>query len=223
MIAELRLPASVAACLFDLDGVLTNTAVLHAAAWKETFEELGHTFSQLDYDRYVDGRERDDGVRAFLASRGVTLNDAVVHAVGARKNARVLELIREQGVEPYDDAVELVRAADLAGLALAVVSSSTNCAAVLDAAGLGGCFETIVVPAPGLAGKPAPDMFLEAARRLGVQPACAAVFEDALVGVEAGRAGGFRPVIGVDRTGERDALLAHGADIVVERLDTLLR
>jgi len=222
MIAQLRLPASVIACLFDLDGVLTRTASLHAAAWKETFEELGHTFSLDDYDRYVDGRERNDGVRAFLASRGVTLSDAVVRAIGVRKNERVLELIREQGVEPYEDAIDLIRAARAAGLGLAVVSSSTNCASVLDAAGLGACFDTIVIPGPGLAGKPAPDMFLEAARRLGVEPAHAAVFEDALVGVEAGRAGGFNPVVGVDRTGERDALLAHGADVVVERLDELV-
>jgi beta-phosphoglucomutase family hydrolase len=240
---RLLLPATVTACLFDLDGVLTRTATLHAAAWKSMFDEFlrrrGGPFVPFDahddYDNHVDGKERNDGVRSFLAARGIELAEGAaddppeldtVRGLGNRKNALVLELIRRRGVEPYPDAVRLLGAVRAAGVPSAVVSSSTNCRDVLAAAGLAGFFDArvdaVVAAAERLAGKPAPDMFVAAARRLGVAPASAAVFEDALVGVEAGRAGGFSPVVGVDRVGQADALRAHGADIVVRRLDELL-
>jgi beta-phosphoglucomutase family hydrolase len=241
--ASLRLPTQVRACLFDLDGVLTKTAVVHAAAWKEMFDaflrarpepfvpfDAGH-----DYDTYVDGKTRSDGVRSFLESRGIVLPEGApddptgaetVRGLGNRKNALVLELIRRQGVEPYEDAEQFVRAVRAAGLSTAVVSSSANCREVVHAAGLDGLFDVridaLVAAEQGLAGKPAPDTYLAAARMLGLGPASAAVFEDALAGVEAGRAGGFALVVGVDRVGQADALHAHGADVVVQALTELL-
>jgi beta-phosphoglucomutase family hydrolase len=232
-LARPRLSTAVRACLFDLDGVLTKTAVLHAEAWKETFDEFLHArpepfaaFKQPDYDRYVDGKKRDDGVRSFLRARAIELPEEDVRALGNRKNALVLDLIRRRGVEPYDDAVRFVESVRAAGLATGVVSSSTNCRDVLAAAGLAGLFDArvdaVVAAAEGLAGKPAPDMFVACARRLGVEPAAAAVFEDALVGVEAGRAGRFALVVGVDRVGQGAALRRHGADVVVTRLTELL-
>jgi beta-phosphoglucomutase family hydrolase len=238
-----RLPSAVRACLFDLDGVLTKTAVVHAAAWKEMFDTFLRTApgpfvpfdATHDYDRYVDGKARSDGVRSFLESRGIRLPEGgaddppdaeTVHGLGNRKNALVLELIRRQGVEPYEDAVVFVHAVRDAGLATAVVSSSANCREVVHAAGMDDLFDTrvdaLVAAELSLAGKPAPDMFLAAARRLGVQPAAATVFEDALAGVEAGHAGGFALVVGVDRVGQADALRAHGADVVVQALTELL-
>jgi len=237
------LPAGITACLFDLDGVLTSTAVLHRAAWKETFDALlpareGASFAEFteqDYITHVDGRPRYDGVREFLASRGIALPEgepddppdaATVHGVGNRKNALVQETIDRAGVEPYPGSVRYLQAVRDAGLALGVVTSSANGAAVLDATGLTPFVQAridgVVISRDGLRGKPAPDSFLAGARALGVAPEVAAVFEDALSGVAAGRAGGFGYVVGVDRTGQGDALRLHGADVVVQDLAELL-
>jgi beta-phosphoglucomutase family hydrolase len=243
----LGLPEDVTACLFDLDGVLTQTAKVHAAAWKETFDAFlrrragaaGEDYVPFDpvrdYDEYVDGKPRYDGVRSFLASRGIDLPEGspsdppdadTIHGLGNRKNEIVLRMIREHGVEPYAGSVLYVRAARDAGLRRAVVSSSTNCRDVLAAAAIEDLFEAVidgvVAEREHLRGKPAPDTFLAGARALGVKPAQAAVFEDALAGVEAGRAGNFGFVVGVDRVGQADALRAHGADVVVADLAELL-
>ena len=242
----LGLPDSVTACLFDLDGVLTQTAKVHAAAWKQMFDDFlrarseraGEAFVPFDpvgdYDEYVDGRPRDDGVRSFLASRAIALPEGAaedppsaetIHGLGNRKNEILLELIRAQGVEPYEGSVRYVEAARAAGLRRAVVSSSTNCREVLAAAGIRELFEEVIdgvtAEREHLRGKPAPDTFLAGARALGVEPAAAAVYEDALAGVEAGRDGRFGFVIGVDRVGQADALRAHGATIVVGDLAEL--
>jgi beta-phosphoglucomutase family hydrolase len=244
----LGLPDGVTACLFDLDGVLTQTAKVHAAAWKEMFddylsgraERTSEAFVPFDlvrdYDEYVDGKPRYDGVRSFLASRGVKLAEGdpddppgteTIRGLGDRKNEIVLRLIREQGVEPYDGSVRYVEAVRKAGLRRAVVSSSANCRDVLLAAGIENLFEEIidgvVAEREHLHGKPAPDTFLAGARALRVEPAQAAVFEDALAGVEAGRAGRFGHVVGVDRVGQAEALAAHGADVVVGDLAELLQ
>jgi beta-phosphoglucomutase family hydrolase len=241
----LSLPDGIRACLFDLDGVLTRTATVHAAAWKEMFDEFlrrradetDEPFVPFDihddYDRYVDGKKRADGVRSFLASRNITLPEgtptdlptaATVHGLGNRKNELVLARM-SAGVEVYPGSVRYVRAVQSAGLGRAVVSSSANTQTVLRVTGLADLFEAVVdglvAEQDGLAGKPAPDMFLAAAHRLDVAPAEAAVFEDALAGVEAGRAGGFF-VVGVDRTGQAEELRRHGADIVVADLEDLL-
>jgi beta-phosphoglucomutase family hydrolase len=240
----LGLPSAVRACLFDLDGVLTQTAKVHAAAWKEMFDEFlrsrdGASFVPFDpvhdYDEYVDGRPRYEGVRAFLDARGIELppgeasdppRAATITGLGNLKNELVLELIRKQGVESYEGSVRYVRAARDAGLRRAVVSSSANTREVLTAAGIDDLFDEVVdgvvAVEEHLRGKPAPDTFLFAARALGVQPAEAAVFEDALAGVSAGRAGDFGFVVGVDRTGQAQALREHGADIVVSELAELL-
>jgi beta-phosphoglucomutase-like phosphatase (HAD superfamily) len=188
-----------------------------------------------DYDRYVDGRTRADGTRAFLASRGLDLPEGApddppgavtVHGLGNRKNDLVLERITRDGVEVFEDSVRYVRAARDRGLHRAVVSSSANTAQVLAITGLADLFEAridgLVAQERHLAGKPAPDMFLAGAEALGLGPGEAAVFEDALAGVEAGRAGGFAVVVGVDRVGQAAALRAHGADIVVGDLAELL-
>lgn len=241
------LPAATRACLFDLDGVLTDTATLHAAAWKEMFdgylearaEETGTAFvafdAAADYDTYVDGRSRSDGTRSFLRSRGVDLptgspddqvGAATVTGLGKAKNTIVMRKIRHDGVEPYPGSVRYLRAVRSMGLRTAVVSSSANCVEVLAAAGLADLLETQVdgstVTEKHLGGKPAPDAYLVAAEMLGVEPREAAVFEDALAGVAAGRAGGFGCVIGVDRAGQADALRARGADRVVTDLAELL-
>ncbi|KMO95229.1 beta-phosphoglucomutase family hydrolase [Streptomyces roseus] len=243
----LGLPDHVSACLFDLDGVLTRTAKVHAAAWKEMFDDYlrqraardGSPFVPFDavrdYDEYVDGRPREDGVRTFLASRGLTLPEGTVsdgpdqetvHGLGTRKNDLVLRAIREQGVESYEGSVAYVRAVRDAGLHRAVVSSSANCRDVLVAAGIEDLFEGrvdgVTVAEQGLRGKPAPDSYLAGARLFGTDPRDAAVFEDALAGVAAGKAGGFGFVVGVDRTGQADELRAHGADVVVTDLSELL-
>lgn len=230
----LGLPDSVTACLFDLDGVLTTTATVHFAAWKAMFDAYlrerdgpgFRPFEQADYDAHVDGRPRDDGVRAFLASRGIRLDEAQVRALGDRKNALVRRVIAEHGVTPYPGSVRYLAAVRAAGLRTAVVSSSANCRAVIVAAGIAGDLEArvdgVTLAREHLRGKPAPDTFLRAAQLLGVAPAAAAVFEDALAGVEAGRAGGFGWVVGVDRVGQADALRAHGADVVVRDLADLL-
>lgn len=241
---KLRLPEEIRACLFDLDGVLTRTAVVHAAAWKEMFDDFlrrrdGEGFRPFDavadYDEYVDGRPRADGVRTFLASRGIELPEGAdddppdrdtVNGLGNRKNILVLEKIRTQGVEAYPGSVRFVEAARAAGLRTAVVSSSANCHDVLVSAGIEDLFEVridgVVARERKLPGKPHPDTFLEAARELGVAAAAAAVFEDALAGMEAGRAGDFGHVVGVDRVGQAEALRRHGADVVVQDLAELL-
>ncbi|MDT3398332.1 beta-phosphoglucomutase family hydrolase [Streptomyces sp. B1866] len=241
---KLRLPQDIRACLFDLDGVLTQTAVVHAAAWKEMFDAFlqrrdGPGFRPFDavadYDEYVDGRPRADGVRTFLAARGIELPEGAdddppdretVHGLGNRKNILVLAKIREQGVDAYPGSVRFVAEARAAGLRTAVVSSSANCRDVLAAAGIEDLFEVridgVVAAQRALPGKPHPDTFLAAARDLGVPPGAAAVFEDALAGMDAGRSGHFGHVVGVDRVGQADALRAHGADTVVKDLAELL-
>jgi beta-phosphoglucomutase family hydrolase len=242
-----NLPDGISTCLFDLDGVLTQTAKIHAQAWKGMFDDfLGewaertgqplHPFDRpTDYDEYVDGKPRLDGVRSFLESRGIQLpigsprdppEAETIYALGTRKNDLVLELIRQQGVEPYEGSVRFVEAARDQGLRRAVVSSSTNCRDALVAAGIDHLFEVVVdglvAERERLRGKPAPDTFLAAARKLGAQPSEAAVFEDALAGVEAGRAGGVGWVVGVDRAGQAEALRRRGADVVVQDLAELL-
>lgn len=243
----LGLPDGVRACLFDLDGVLTQTAKVHAAAWKEMFdsylkaraERTGDAFVVFDphedYDAYVDGKTRADGVRSFLESRHIHLHDGhsddapgaeTICGLGNAKNELLLRKIREDGVEVYEGSVRYVRAAKEAGLRRAVVSSSANCADVLRVTGIDDLFEEridgVVIERDHLAGKPAPDAFLAGAAALGVEAGQAAVFEDALAGVAAGRAGAFGYVIGVDRVGQADALSAHGADVVVDDLAQLL-
>jgi beta-phosphoglucomutase family hydrolase len=233
----LKLPEGITACLFDLDGVITQTAKLHAAAWKEMFdaflreraEETGEPFEEFtpsDYDRYVDGRPRYDGVRTFLVARGIEPDHELVRRLGDRKNELVQNLIRERGVEVYDGSLEFVREAQRKGLRRAVVSSSANTHEVLESVGIEDLFEAVVdglvAQREGLPGKPAPDTFLAGARALGAEPAQAVVFEDALAGVEAGRAGGFGWVVGVDRVGQRDALAERGADVVVDDLSELI-
>ena len=228
----LGLPEGIRAALFDLDGVLTQTAKLHAQAWKQMFDEYLADVSQPpfalpeDYERYVDGKPRIDGVRSFLQSRGIETEPELVERLGTRKNELVLELIRTQGVEPYEGSIRYVEAARDAGLPRAVVSSSRNTREVLESTGLLDLFEAIVdgvvAEREGLPGKPAPDTFVAGARALGVEPAQAAVFEDALAGVEAGRAGDFGYVVGVDRTGHADELRERGADVVVADLAELL-
>ncbi|MDX6642189.1 MAG: hypothetical protein QOD76_151, partial [Solirubrobacteraceae bacterium] len=225
----------------------TKTAEIHAAAWKQMFDaylreraaRTGEPFrpfdAKADYDEYVDGKPRDDGVRSFLASRGIELPEGdpgdppdreTVAGLGNRKNQIVLQLIHDHGVEPYEGSVRYLHAARDAGLRRAVVSSSTNCKDVLEAAGIADLLEVridgIVAEREHLRGKPAPDTFLAGARALDVAPAQAAVYEDALAGVEAGRAGRFGVVVGVDRVGQADALRAHGATVVVQDLAELL-
>ncbi len=188
-----------------------------------------------DYDEYVDGKPREEGVRSFLASRGVQLPDGgphdgpraeTIHGLGERKNEIVLRLIHDDGVQVYEDTLRYLEAVQRAGLACAVVSSSTNTQEVLSAAGLTGRFDAVidgvVAAREHLEGKPAPDTFLAGARALGVEPAAAAVFEDSVAGVQAGHAGHFGWVVGVDRAGQADALRAHGADIVVPDVSELL-
>jgi beta-phosphoglucomutase family hydrolase len=243
----LGLPDGITTCLFDLDGVLTQTAKVHARAWKQMFDEFlrgwyarrGEPFREFalpdDYDTYVDGKPRQDGVESFLESRGIELptgspqdspDEETIYGLGLRKNDIVLKLIDDEGVEPYEGSVRYVEAARDAGLHRAVVSSSTNCKDVLVAAGIEDLFEVridgIVAEREHLKGKPAPDTFLAGAEALGAEPAQAVVFEDALAGVEAGRAGHFGFVVGVDRVGHARALREHGADVVVQDLSELL-
>ena len=229
---SLGLPATIRAGLFDLDGVITQTAKVHAQAWKEVFDEFLKTEKQppfdpiQDYDLYVDGKPREDGVRSFLASRGINVPDEIVHDLATRKDQLFLDLIHAHGVQTYDGSIRYLRAARQAGLQLAVVSASRHTTEVLAATGLKDFFDAqvdgIVAEREQLAGKPAPDTYLIAASMLGAQPGEAAVYEDALAGVQAGRAGGFGRVIGIDRAGQADALYAHGADVVVNDLADLL-
>src|SRR3954451_10918774 len=243
----LGLPDGVNTCLFDLDGVLTQTAKVHAAAWKQMFDEYltqraertGEDFvpfdKDTDYNEFVDGKPRYEGVQSFLESRGIDLprgkptdspDAETVDGLGNRKNELVLELIHEHGVDPYEGSVRYLHAARDAGLRRAVVSSSTNCKDVLEAAGiedlLEGRMDGVVAEREHIKGKPAPDTYLKAAEMLGAVPAQAAVFEDALAGVESGRAGNFGCVVGVDRVGQAAALKQHGATIVVKDLGELL-
>jgi beta-phosphoglucomutase family hydrolase len=242
----LGLPDRVRGCLFDLDGVLTKTALVHDAAWKEMFDDFlrdraertGQPFVPFDpvrdYDEYVDGRPRAEGTRSFLASRGIELPEGdtgdpaeaqTISGLGNRKNEIVLRRMRADGVQVYDGSVQYVRAIRDAGLRRAVVTSSANGAEVLEVAGISDLFDAridgIVAEREHLRGKPAPDTFLAGVRALGLEPAQAAVFEDALAGVEAGRAGGFGLVVGVDRVGQAAQLAEHGADIVVADLAEL--
>ncbi|MFC7647508.1 beta-phosphoglucomutase family hydrolase [Streptosporangium lutulentum] len=243
----LGLPDGVRGCLFDMDGVLTRTATVHAAAWKSAFDEFlrgwasrtGNPFvpfdAVADYDRYVDGKKRLDGTRSFLAARGITLPEGspddppdalTLHGVSNRKNTLVQAILDRDGVEVFPGSVRYVQAVRDAGLHRAVVSSSANTAKVLAAAGLAELFEArvdgVVAQRRDLAGKPAPDMYLAGAEALGLKPSEAAVFEDALAGVAASRAGRFAFVVGVDRAGQADALREHGADVVVNDLAELL-
>jgi beta-phosphoglucomutase family hydrolase len=243
----LGLPDGITACLFDLDGVLTQTAKVHAKAWKQMFDEYlkGRAEAGVeqfvpfdpveDYDEYVDGKPRYEGVQSFLSARGIDLprgdpsdppDKETVDGLGNRKNEIVLKLIQDEGVQPYEGSVRYVHAVRDAGLKRAVVSSSTNCHDVLKAAGIDGLFDAVidgvVADHEHLKGKPAPDTFLAGARAVGVEPGAAAVFEDALAGVAAGHAGHFGVVVGVNRTGQADALREHGADVVVDDLADLL-
>ncbi|MBT0767978.1 beta-phosphoglucomutase family hydrolase [Kineosporia sp. J2-2] len=244
---DVGLPEHVLACLFDLDGVITDTASVHASAWKEMFdaylaeraERLGEQFVPFDiatdYVKYVDGKRRQDGTRSFLTSRGITLPEGTaddsaqtesVNGLGNRKNNLVHEKIEKEGVTVYQGSVRYLEAAQAAGLRIAVVSSSANTAEILRVTGLEKFVETRIdaqaAIAAGLHGKPAPDTFVEGARRLGFEPAQAAVFEDAIAGVEAGHSGAFGIVVGVDRVGHGAALAQHGADVVVTDLAQLI-
>ncbi|SHJ96630.1 haloacid dehalogenase superfamily, subfamily IA, variant 3 with third motif having DD or ED/beta-phosphoglucomutase family hydrolase [Pseudonocardia thermophila] len=243
----LGLPDDTRACLFDLDGVLTDTASVHAAAWKQMFDDYlraraereGTEFRpfdvKVDYGRYVDGKPRIEGTDSFLRSRGIELpvggpddppDAETLTALSTKKNDLVQEKIRTLGVDVYPGSVRYLQAVKEAGLATAVVSSSANAAQVLEVAGLTEYIDHrvdgVTAKQRGLKGKPAPDTFLAAAADLGVEPAAAVVFEDALAGVEAGRAGEFGFVVGVDRLGQADALRAHGATVVVQDLAELL-
>lgn len=235
------------AVLFDLDGVLTDTAAVHARAWKTMFDEFlrdraerhGQPFTPFsidrDYKTYVDGKPRNDGVRSFLLSRGIELPEGdsddppqmeTMRGLGNRKNDLVNRLLDDEGVVRYEGSVRLVEQLRDQGIKRAVVSSSKNCAAVLEAAGISDLFDTridgVVAAERGLPGKPAPDTFLAAAADLGAPPGRAVVVEDAISGVQAGRAGGFGLVIGVDREGDPNALRSNGADVVVSDLGELV-
>lgn len=243
----LGLPDGVTACLFDMDGVITQTAKVHDAAWKEMFDEFlrewsaGHNVSFVpfdpvrDYDEYVDGKPRMEGTASFLESRGIELPAGeegdppgahTIWGLSNKKNDLILKVLARDGVQVYEGSARYVKAVREAGLRTAIVSSSANTQAVLLAAGVADLFDARVdhqvAQARKLHGKPAPDTFLEAARLLGVPAASGCVFEDALAGVAAGRAGNFGFVVGVDRVGQAEQLHAHGADVVVQDLAELL-
>jgi len=243
----LGLPGQVKACLFDLDGVLTDTAAVHAAAWKEMFDDFlrtaaataGTEFVPFDahaeYDAHVDGKPRADGVRDFLTSRGIKLPEGdpddppgtqTINGLGNQKNVAVLRRIRDDGVRVFEGSRRYLEAAKAAGLRRVVVSSSANTGEVLEVTGLAALVEHridgVTIRETGLRGKPAPDTFLAAAKWCGVEPSEAVVFEDALAGVAAGRAGAFGYVVGVDRVGQADQLKLHGADVVVTDLAQLI-
>lgn len=243
----LGLPESVRACLFDLDGVLTDTASVHTKAWKAMFdaylsqraERTGDRFVPFDpvkdYRQYVDGRKREDGVRSFLASRDIELPDGssddpadaeTVYGLGNRKNEAFQQTLHRDGVQVFDGSRRYLEAVTAAKLAVAVVSASANTGEILSVTGLDRFVahrvDGVTLREEHIPGKPAPDSFLRAAQLLSVAPAAAAVFEDALSGVAAGRAGDFGFVVGVDRVGHADELLASGADTVVTDLAELL-
>ena len=224
---RLGLPQKIAACLFDLDGVITKTAVQHARAWKQVFDSHGIAFDEVrDYDAYVDGKPREDGVRSVLEARHVPATDEVVEEIASEKDRLFLELIRTEGVETYGSSVAYVEAARRLTLKVAVVSSSKHTTDVLKAAHLQDLFDAqvdgIVAEKEHLKGKPHPDTYLKAAGELETKAENAAVYEDALAGVEAGKAGRFGLVVGVDRAGQAAALKQHGADIVVKDLAELM-
>lgn len=229
------------AALFDLDGVITPTAEVHMRAWQEMFESFladrpdVAPYTAADYFKHVDGKPRYDGVRSFLASRGLVLDEGApsdpitattVCGLGNRKDQLFNEVLVKEGVTAYPGSVALLDHLRARGTAMAIVSSSRNAPAVLEAAGVTGYFATVVSGAVaaklGLAGKPAPDTFLHAAEALGIEPDRAVVLEDAVSGVAAGRAGHFGLVVGVDRGAGHDALLDHGADVVVPDLQELV-
>jgi len=243
----LGLPDAVHACLFDLDGVLTDTASVHTKAWKVMFdaflkeraEKTGEPFVPFDpvndYQQYVDGKKREDGVRSFLSSRGIELPEGnpddpagaeTVHGLGNRKNDAFQKTLHDDGVQVFDGSRRYLQSVADAGMGIAVVSSSANTRDVLQITGLERFVQQrvdgVTLRDEHIAGKPAPDSFLRAAELLGVEPAAAAVFEDALSGVQAGHAGHFGYVVGVDRVGQADALRSHGADVVVTDLAELL-
>ncbi|BBZ27400.1 hypothetical protein MMAD_16950 [Mycolicibacterium madagascariense] len=243
----LGLPEHVTACLFDLDGVLTDTASVHRTAWKAMFDEFlrqradasGEPFRPFDvdadYSEYVDGKKREDGVRSFLQSRGIELPEGspddgpdaeTVQGLGNRKNDAFLKTLHTDGVKVFNGSRRYLEAVVDKGLKVAVVSSSANTREVLDITGLAKYVQQrvdgVTMREEHIEGKPAPDSYLAGAKRLGVEPAQAAVFEDAISGVEAGHAGHFGIVVGVDRVGHADALRQHGADVVVEDLADLL-
>jgi len=227
VLPALGLPDEIKACLFDLDGVLTQTARVHARAWKQVFDEFQVPFRIVpDYAAYVDGKPRVDGVRSVLEARHLPATGDLVQKIAARKDDVFLRLIHTEGVETYPSSIDYVRQARAAGLKLAVVSSSKNTTEVLHAAALSDLFEVKVdgnvAEERHLRGKPAPDTYLEAARLLQVPAGAAAIFEDALAGVEAGRAGHFGFVVGIDRAHQAEALKQHGAGVVVEDLAELM-
>ena len=227
MRGDLGLPAHISACLFDLDGVITQTAKVHAQAWKQTFDEFRIPFEIApDYADYVDGKPRADGVQSVLTARGIEATPELVADIASKKDQHFLDLIHRHGVETYESSVSYIRQARAAGMKLAVVSSSKHTTEVLRAAALDSDFDAQVdgnvAEREHLPGKPAPDTYLAAATMLQTLPANAAVYEDALAGVEAGRAGHFGLVVGIDRAGQADALRAHGADIVVQDLAQLM-
>ena len=233
--------------MFDLDGVLTQTATVHAAAWREMFDDFLRRRAErtsepfvpfdpvADYDKYVDGKPRADGTRSFLQSRGIDLPEGsdsdqpgtpTIAGLSSLKNQMVLRKIADGGVQVYPGSIRYLHAVGEAGLRRAVVTSSANAASVLAAAGISDQFDVVVdgvvAKREGLPGKPAPDIYEYAARALGLAPADAVVYEDALAGVAAGKAGHFGLVVGVDRAGQADALRDAGADIVVRDLAELL-
>jgi beta-phosphoglucomutase family hydrolase len=242
----LGLPDAIVACLFDMDGVVTRTAAVHDAAWKQMFDDFLRSraakpedfvpFDPVkDYDEYVDGKPRLEGTRSFLKSRSIDLPEGspsdppgtpTIWGLSNRKNDLVLEVLERDGVEVYDGSFRYITAARAAGMRTAIVSSSANTTQVLEAGGIADLFDVKidanVAKERGLKGKPAPDTYLEAARQLNVEPAKAAVYEDALAGVAAGKAGGFGFVVGVDRVGQAAALREHGASTVVTDLGDLL-
>lgn len=243
----LGLPEQIRATLFDLDGVLTDTASVHKKAWKSMFDEFlkaraqraGTEFVPFDVDadylEYVDGKKREDGVRSFLASRGIELPDGdpgdgadaeTVFGLGNRKNQMFQQTLQTDGVEVFEGSRRYLEAVVKAGLGTAVVSSSANTRQVLELTGLDKFVQQrvdgVTLKEQNIAGKPAPDSFLRAAELLDVTPAEAVVFEDALSGVEAGRAGNFGYVVGVDRVGHAEALRRNGADVVVADLAELM-
>lgn len=242
-----KLPKQIRACLFDMDGVITQTATVHAAAWKEMFdaylrqraEAAGGEFVPFDiatdYVNYVDGKLRQDGVRSFLESRGISLpegtpddseDEDTIWGLGTRKNNRVQELIRTKGVAVYPDAILLLQAVRANGFKTAIVSASRNTPDVLRVTNLADQFDYVmhggIAGEQGLPGKPAPDTFVAAAKALGEEPATCVVLEDAVSGVQAGAAGNFGYVVGVDRVDHGDELRANGADIVVKNLEDLV-
>jgi beta-phosphoglucomutase family hydrolase len=240
------IPKEIQACIFDLDGVITDTASIHAAAWKRMFDDFLRSrpdtsgadlrpFEPADYRRYVDGKPRYDGVQSFLESRAVSLpygspDDPpeleTICGLGNRKNEEFQRHLDENGVQVFPDTIAFIDGLHQRGIRTAVISASRNCQPVLRAAGVEDLFETrvdgVIAAELGLPGKPDPAVFLEATRRLEATPDSAAIVEDALAGVEAGRRGGFALVIGVDRTGHPDDLLEHGADVVSSDLAQLL-